>query len=156
MPNTIFSQSEIEYLRSQRIARIATASAATSEDGSKFVQPDVVPVGFDYDGGYFYVSGINIIRSKKYKNILKNKKVALAVDDWKNDDSWGPRGIRIYGDADVVTRQGGYMDQTGRSEHTYIRIRPNKKWSWGINEPVFSDGKFNAKRAQADVDESVP
>ena len=156
MPETIFSQSEIEYLLTQRIARIATASAATSDDGSKFVQPDVVPVGFDYDGGYFYVSGTNIIKSKKYKNILKNKKVAVVVDDSKSVDSWGPRGIRIYGDADVVTRQGGYMDQTGHSEHRYIRIRPNKKWSWGIDERVFSDGKFNVKRAQGDVDESVP
>lgn len=156
MSETIFSQSEIEYLLSQRTARIATASAATSDDGSKFIQPDVVPVGFDYDGGYFYISGINIIKSKKYKNILKNKKVAVVVDDSKSADSWGPRGIRIYGDADVVTRQGGYMDQTGHSEHRYIRIRPNKKWSWGIDERVFSDGKFNVKRAQGDVDESVP
>ena len=57
-----------------------------------------------------------------------------------------PRGIRFYGDADVVTKQGGYMDQTGHSEHHYIRIHSIKKWSWGIDEPVFVDGKYNVKR----------
>lgn len=147
MTDSILSQNEIEYLKSQRIARIATVSVSP-EDGNMYLQPDVVPVGFDYDDGYFYVSGINILKSTKYKNILKNKKVAVVIDDLKTVDPWDPRGIRIYGDADVVTRQGGYMDQTGHSEHQYIRIRPNKKWSWGIDEPIFSDGKFNAKRAQ--------
>jgi pyridoxamine 5'-phosphate oxidase family protein len=148
MHDTILSQSEIEYLRSQHIARIATVSIS-SEDGNMAVQPDVVPVGFDYEGGYLYVSGINLLKSTKYKNILKNHKVAVVIDDLKTVDPWDPRGIKIYGDADVVSRQDGYMDQTGHSVHKYIRIRPSKKWSWGIDEPVFTDGKFNVKRAQA-------
>jgi hypothetical protein len=38
MANTIFSQKEIEYIKSQRLARA-----------------DVVPVGFDFEGDYFYV-----------------------------------------------------------------------------------------------------
>jgi pyridoxamine 5'-phosphate oxidase family protein len=41
----MFSENEITYLKSQRIARIATASAQ--------LQPDVAPVGFDFDGTYF-------------------------------------------------------------------------------------------------------
>jgi len=40
------------------------------------------------------------------------------------------------------------MGQTGHSEYQYIRIRPIRKWSWGIDEPVFTDGMFNVKRAQ--------
>ena len=111
-----------------------------------------MPVGFDFDGEYIYVSGMNILKSTKYKNILKNRNVAVVIDDLKTVDPWDPRGIRIYGDADVVTRRGGYMDPSGHSEHTYIRIRPIKKWSWGIDEPVFTDGKFNVKRAQAGVE----
>jgi pyridoxamine 5'-phosphate oxidase family protein len=47
MANTIFSQKEIEYIKSQRLARIATARPS--------IQPDVVPVGFDFEGDYFYV-----------------------------------------------------------------------------------------------------
>jgi pyridoxamine 5'-phosphate oxidase family protein len=145
MSKTILSQYEIDYLNTQHIARIATVPTSTD----KLVQPDVVPVGFDFDDEFLYVSGMNILKSTKYKNVLKNRKVAVVIDDLKTIDPWDPRGIRIYGDADVVTRRGGYMDQTGHSEHHYIRIRPIKKWSWGIDEPVFTDGKFNVKRAQA-------
>ncbi len=148
MADTIISQNEIDYLNTQRIARIATVSIISDRP----IQPDVVPVGFDFDAEYIYVSGMNILKSTKYKNILKNRNVAVVIDDLKTVDPWDPRGIRIYGDADVVTRRGGYMDPSGHSEHTYIRIRPIKKWSWGIDEPVFTDGKFNVKRAQAGVE----
>jgi pyridoxamine 5'-phosphate oxidase family protein len=148
MADTILSQNEIDYLNTQRIARIATVSIISDRP----IQPDIVPVGFDFDGEYIYVSGMNILKSTKYKNILKNRNVAVVIDDLKTVDPWDPRGIRIYGDADVVTRRGGYMDPSGHLEHTYIRIRPIKKWSWGIDEPVFTDGKFNVKRAQAGVE----
>ena len=133
MPDTEFSQKETEYLRSQRLARIATASSR----GEGSIQPDVVPVGFDFDGEYFYVSGMNLLKSRKYKNARKNPRVALVIDDLNSVDPWEPRGIRIYGIADVVNRQGGYMQQTDHPSATYIRIKPLKKWSWGIEEPVF-------------------
>jgi pyridoxamine 5'-phosphate oxidase family protein len=129
----MFSEKEIEYLKSQRILRIATAVGSSERS----VQPDVVPVGFDFDGQYFYVGGINILKSRKYKNVLKNNKVALVIDDLKTIDPWDPRGIRIYGTADIVTRQSGYMEQTPHPQADYIRIKPEKKWSWGIHEPVF-------------------
>jgi pyridoxamine 5'-phosphate oxidase family protein len=73
MVNAIFSKTEIEYLKSQRLARIATA-AVSSEEESVQIQPDVVPVGFDFDGDYFYVGGMNLLKSTKYKNVLKNNK----------------------------------------------------------------------------------
>jgi pyridoxamine 5'-phosphate oxidase family protein len=40
-----FSDEEVAYLRSQRLARLATVAP----DG----QPDVVPVGFEFDGRSF-------------------------------------------------------------------------------------------------------
>ena len=131
----MFSEKEIEYLKSQRIARIATAATGSPSAGP--VQPDVVPVGFDFDGEYFYVGGINILKSRKYKNVLKNNKVALVVDDSKTVDPWDPRGIRVYGTADIVTRQSGYLERPPHPQADYIRIKPEKKWSWGIHEPVF-------------------
>jgi pyridoxamine 5'-phosphate oxidase family protein len=151
--NIIFSQKEVEYIKSQRLARIATAapSIAFSRQGEdRSIQPDVVPVGFDFDGDYFYVGGMNILKSTKYKNVVKNNKVAIIIDDLKSVDPWDPRGIRIYGTADVVTRQGGYMEGTGHPNSTYIRVKPDKKWSWGIEEPVFAEGRFNVKRAKRD------
>jgi pyridoxamine 5'-phosphate oxidase family protein len=137
MANRLFSQKEIDYLKSQRLARIATA-VATSSDERGSIQPDVVPVGFDFDG----------LKSTKYKNVLQNNKVAIVIDDLKSVDPWDPRGMKIYGTADIVTRQGGYMDRTGHSNPQYIRISPKKKWSWGIDEPIFVEGRFNVKRAE--------
>jgi pyridoxamine 5'-phosphate oxidase family protein len=136
MPDVIFSQKEIEYIGSQRLARIATASSSSSSREG-IIQPDVVPVGFDFDGEHFYVSGMNLLKSTKYKNVQKNPKVALVIDDLKSVNPWEPRGIRIYGIADTVTRQDGYMQQTDHPSVTYIRIKPLKKWSWGIDAPVF-------------------
>lgn len=131
MTNSILSQKEIEYLKSQRLARIATAAAvSTDEEGS--IQPDVVPVGFDFDGKYFYVGGMNILKSTKYKNVMKNNKVALVIDDLRSVDPWDPRGMKIYGTADIVTRQGGYMESTDHPNTQYIRITPKKKWSWEL------------------------
>jgi pyridoxamine 5'-phosphate oxidase family protein len=147
MAKSIFSQKEIEYLKSQRLARIATAAESVQEEGA--VQPDVVPVGFDFDGEYLYVGGMNLLKSTKYRNVLKNHKVAIIIDELKTVDPWDPRGIRIYGTAEIVTRQGGYMESTDHPNPQYIRITPKKKWSWGIEEPVFVQGKFNVKRAQA-------
>ena len=157
MTNTVFSQKEIEYIKSQRLARIATAatpSVASSKEEQQGqgtpIQPDVVPVGFDFDGDYFYVGGMNLVKSTKYKNVLKNNKVAIVIDDLKSVDPWDPRGIKVYGTADIVTRHGGYMEGTGHPNPSYIRVKPDKKFSWGIEEPVFVEGKFNVKRAKRD------
>jgi pyridoxamine 5'-phosphate oxidase family protein len=142
MVANMFSEKEAAYLKSQRLARISTVSP---DD----LQPDVSPVGFDFDGDYFYVGGMNLASSRKYKNVLKNNKVALVIDDLESVDPWAPRGIRIYGRADIVDRRGGYMDSAHSSSHSYIRIKPLQKWSWAVEEPIFIDGKFNVRKAKA-------
>ena len=145
----MFSEKETEYLKSQRLARIATASVSSQKEEKKgSIQPDVVPVGFNFDGEYLYVGGMNILKTTKYKNVLKNNKVAIVIDDLKSVDPWDPRAIKIYGTADIVTRQSGYMEQTPHPQADYIRIKPEKKWSWGIDEPVFVEGRFNVKRSK--------
>ena len=123
----MFSEKEIGYLKSQRLARIAT----TSED----MQPDVAPVGFDFDGTYFYVGGINLPTTLKYKNVQKNPKVSLVIDDLESTSPWKPRGIKFHGIADLTARKG-YVGAA-----TYIRIKPKEKWSWGIDEPAIREGK---------------
>ena len=68
-------------------------------------------MGFDFDGEYFYVSGMNLLKSTMYKNVQKNPRVALVVDELRSANPWEPRGIRIYGMADTVNRQGGYSNK---------------------------------------------
>ncbi|MCG5217984.1 pyridoxamine 5'-phosphate oxidase family protein [Streptosporangium soli] len=60
-----FSEAEIAYLRSQRLARIATVSA----DG----QPDVVPVGFEFDGTYVYVGGVDLVVRPRHRPTRHNQ-----------------------------------------------------------------------------------
>ena len=129
----MFSDKEVDYLKSQKLARIATVSANS--------QPDVAPVSFEFDGQYFYVGGIKMTTTLKYKNVLNgNKKVALVFDDLEAVSPWRPRGIKIHGSAEIVERSG----QLG--EGAYLRITPEKYWSWGIERPVFEDGKIIMKK----------
>ncbi|KAA3646100.1 MAG: PPOX class F420-dependent oxidoreductase [Chloroflexi bacterium] len=122
----MFTQPEIEYLNAQPLARMATVSSQQ--------QPDVAAVGFDFDGEYFYVSGMRNQRTLKYKNVAAgNDKVSLVVDDLASRDPWQPRGIKIHGSADLVERKG-YA-----GEKQYLRIKPERKWSWGIEKPVFTN-----------------
>jgi pyridoxamine 5'-phosphate oxidase family protein len=147
MIKSIFSGKEVEYIKSQRFARIATAAEVlTGHDNqlennkSITVQPDVVPVGFYFDGEYFYIGGFNMPKSTKYKNVLRNSLVALVIDDLISNKPWQPRGIRVYGDAEITKRQGASLEKYGYFETVYsIKITPRKKWSWGINTDHVSD-----------------
>jgi pyridoxamine 5'-phosphate oxidase family protein len=134
----MFSEKEIAYLKSQRLARIATVS--------KELQPDVATVGFDFDGRYFYVGGLTLAKTLKYKNTQHNPKVSLVVDDAESMDPWKPRGIKTHGVADLTTRQG-YV-----GAGTYIRIKPKESWSWGIEEPAMREGKPVMKKSKATTD----
>jgi pyridoxamine 5'-phosphate oxidase family protein len=122
-----FSDEEITYLRSQRLARIATVA----QDG----QPDVVPVGFelDADGTHEYISGLDPQKTRKYRNVQAgNHKVALVVDDLVSTDPWTPRYVRIYGTAELVVQAGRF----GASPA--IRVTPTISWSWNLDGTPFS------------------
>src|SRR2546421_13089392 len=88
----VFSEAETQYLKSQRLARIATVSSKG--------QPDVVPVGFEFDGKYFWVGSHSqeiFHRTLKYHNVKNgNRLVALTIDDLESIDPWKPRGSSKY------------------------------------------------------------
>jgi hypothetical protein len=44
--------------------------------------------------------------------------------------------------ADAITRQGRF------AFGTYIRVKPAVKWSWGIEEATFRDGKLVIKKTK--------
>ncbi len=94
-----FTEEEAAYLKSQPLARIATVGA---DD-----QPDVAPVGFEFDGTYFYVGGRAPEQTRKYRNVQAgHAKVALVVDDLVSTNPWTPRFLRVYGTAEPVERAG--------------------------------------------------
>lgn len=109
-----FTEEEADYLEQSRLARIATSSGDN--------QPHVVPVAYEFDGMYFYFGGWNLDRSLKFRNIQKNNKVALVIDDLFSVRPWRPRGVEIRGIAEVQENDDGL----------YVRITPVQKVSWGL------------------------
>lgn len=119
-----FTEEEIAYLRSQPLLRLATVDS----DG----RPDVVPIGFEFDGLYFYVGGIDPVRTRKYRNVRAgNDQVAFVIDDLVSTAPWTPRFLRVYGTAELVEREG----QFGHAP--YLRITPTLSWSWNLEARSF-------------------
>ena len=119
---SIYSEPEIQYLKSQRLARIATANRQG--------KPDVSPVAFEFDGMHFFIGSHSqdiFLSTRKYKNVKEgNKEVALVIDDLESIQPWKPRGMKINGTAEVIEHNG--MFGPGK----YLKITPSVSWSWGI------------------------
>ena len=121
----MFSKAESDYLKTQRLARVATASP-------KGV-PEVSPVGFEFDGRYFWVGSHSqdiFHATRRYANITRgNRRVSIVVDDLASVDPWRPRAIKVSGTAEVMRHKGIF------GEGNYIRITPKVSVSWGIEPP---------------------
>ena len=131
----MFSAPEVEYLKTQRLARIATVSPTG--------QPDVVPVAFEFDGKFFYVGSHSqdiFHRTRKYKNVRDgNRMVALTVDDMESIDPWRPRAVKVYGSAEITEHDGIF------GPGKYLRITPKISWSWGIHGLKAKEGQWSVK-----------
>jgi pyridoxamine 5'-phosphate oxidase family protein len=115
-----FTPQEIAFLRSQPIARLATVAP----DG----QPDVVPVGFEFDGAAFRIGGMNPDRTRRTLNVQGgNGKVALVIDDVVTDSGWGPRFLRVYGTAEVIE-----VD-TPAGTQLHLKVTPDVSWSFNLD-----------------------
>jgi nitroimidazol reductase NimA-like FMN-containing flavoprotein (pyridoxamine 5'-phosphate oxidase superfamily) len=98
-----FTAGELEFLRSQRVARLATLGPSG--------WPHVVPVMYALgeDGAFeFDVDGV------KLRNLGHEPRAALVVD------AMGPkRGVTIQGRAELIGPERA-------------RLTPVKKFSWGL------------------------
>jgi len=99
----VFTPSELEFLRSQRIGRFATASPSG--------WPHVMPVMYSVDDEgalEFDVDGV------KLRNIQAEPRAAMVVD------AMGPRrGVAIQGQATLIAPERARLD-------------PVRKFSWGL------------------------
>jgi len=98
-----FTEPELEFLRSQRIGRLATVGP--------FGWPHVVPVMFALtDSGAFEFDADGV----KLRNLQFEPRVAIVVD------SMGPkRGIAVQGRAEVIGPERA-------------RLNGVRKFSWGL------------------------
>ncbi len=121
-----FTQDELDYLSSQRLGRLAT------------VQPDgtlqVSPVGFHYNAktATIDVGGFNMARSRKYRNVADNGRVAFVVDDLPSIDPWRVRCLEIRGRAEAIDAPA---DSATTTDGAIIRIHPQRIISFGIDDP---------------------
>jgi pyridoxamine 5'-phosphate oxidase family protein len=130
----MFSEAEIAYLKNQYLARLGTVSSQG--------QPTVDAVGFEFDGTRFYIGGLVLPASRKYKNVAAgNHKVSLIIDDLESVQPWKPRQIKVHGLAEIVERAGQF------GEKEYLAITPTVSWSFGIEEELnYQAGEFAPKK----------
>ncbi len=112
---SVFTDPEVEYLESQRLARLATASPSG--------RPDVSAVGFGLDGDSIVSGGLDLTKTVRFKHLAANPRATIVIDDLASVDPWSPRGIKVRGRAVVEDHDGSLR----------IRITPEVIWSWGIN-----------------------
>ena len=123
------SENERNYLNSQPLGRLATLAP----DGS----PQSCPVGFFLNEalGTIDIGGHNLGRSQKFRNVQRDGRVTLVVDDLASIDPWAPRGIEIRGEAEALT--DAEPPRPGFSSEL-IRIHPNRVLAWGLDSDAFA------------------
>ncbi len=122
-----FTDKEIEYLKEQRLGRLATVDA----EGT----PHVVPVAFRYNAELDAVDigGHNFAASKKFRDAEKTGRAAFVVDDVL--PPWRPRGVEVRGRAEVLSEGGKEIMEDFADE--LIRIFPRRIVGWGIDSDAF-------------------
>jgi pyridoxamine 5'-phosphate oxidase family protein len=114
-----FTKVEVAYLTSgRRLARLATVG----DDGV----PHVTPVGWSFNPQLetIDVSGYELARTKKFRDVARSGTAAIVIDDLVSVEPWRPQGIEVRGRADAI---GG--------PEPLIRIHPGRVRSWGLSAP---------------------
>jgi pyridoxamine 5'-phosphate oxidase family protein len=135
---SVFTRAELEYLRGQRLGRLATVGP----DGA----PHVVPVGYRYnpETDTVDIGGHALTSSKKWRDVANEPRIAFVVDDVV--PPWSPRLIEIRGLAEQVTAPGiafgtGYDD-------ALIRIKANRILSFGLGDARQAGRRSRSRRAE--------
>jgi pyridoxamine 5'-phosphate oxidase family protein len=125
---SVFTEAEVEYLKSQRIGRLATVNDAG--------EPHVVPTRFRYNEEHdaLDVGGHGFGTSKKFRDAAKTGKVAFVVDD--SPEPRRIRGIEVRGSAEI--HLDGGEEVFADADRQFVRILPTRIISWGIDGDQFT------------------
>lgn len=135
----MFTEKEVEYLRSQPLGRVATVGATAG--------PHIAPVGFrlNAEEGTIEIGGHGLSKSKKWRDLQANAQVAFVVDDLESVSPWTPRGIELRGRAEIHDEGGEERFGGGGWDSVWFAVVPERIISWGIEAPAFSEGGRNAR-----------
>ena len=123
-----FTPTEIDYLNSQGLARLATVGP----DG----QPHLVPVTFSFNAeeDAVDVGGVNFGETKKWRDAQRNPKVTLLLDDVLRDPRRA-RALEVRGRAVALATGGGKINpRFPNFAEEFLRIRPTRILSWGLED----------------------
>jgi len=99
----VFTDAEVEFLRSQRLARLATVGPTG--------WPHVVPVMYSLDSSLAFEFDVDGV---KLRNLKADPRAAMVVD------AMGPkRGVSMQGHADLIGPERA-------------RLKVEHKFSWGL------------------------
>ncbi|MEU4391722.1 PPOX class F420-dependent oxidoreductase [Kribbella sp. NPDC023855] len=118
---SIFSSGELDYLRGQKLGRLATKVP----DGT--VQNN--PVGYFVADDHIDIGGHGMGASRKFHNVQADPQVSLVIDDLSTEHGWQVRGIEIRGRAEAISDVTPPMPGFSRE---IIRIHPERILSWGF------------------------
>jgi pyridoxamine 5'-phosphate oxidase family protein len=116
--SSVFTDAELAYLHGgRRLGRIATVG----RDGT----PHVVPSGWTHNRELdtLDVTGRDVDQTKKFRDVARNGRAAIVIDDMASVDPWRPRALEVRGRAEAI-----------REPEPLIRIHPERIVSWGIDE----------------------
>jgi pyridoxamine 5'-phosphate oxidase family protein len=130
-----FTDAEIAYLRSQPLGRLGTVNAHG--------ELHLVPVGFAYNAEHDSIDvgsrRPGIAASRKFRDVQATGRVVFLVDDVLTTDQTGQerqiRAVEIRGIGETHHSGGKHLGPD--FEPPFIRIRPQRIISWGINTPGY-------------------
>lgn len=123
----MFTDPEYDYLNAHTLGRLASIGPTGS--------PEVHPVTFIVDPmtGFVEIGGPRLRDTHKYRNIRRDPRVSLIVDDQAPEpldaDGTRSRGIEIRGTAELSERSPA----TAGMDTDIIRIRPALIDSWNLD-----------------------
>lgn len=124
----VFASKEIEYLRNQPLGRLVAVDGVG--------EPHVVPVSFRHNAvlDTIDIGGQSLSRCKKFRDVARNGRAALVVDDVL--PPWRARGVEVRGRAEALAEGG----QQGNADldSDQLRIAPTKIVAWGIDTDAYN------------------
>jgi pyridoxamine 5'-phosphate oxidase family protein len=119
-----FTSAEVRFLARQTRGHLATLGPTGT--------PQVKPLGFSCNGtlGTIDITGFNMGRSAKYRNVQVNPIVAFVVDEVTEESMEGAHFLEIRGVAETTT---GTHDLQGHLAPEIIRIHPRRIISFNVD-----------------------
>jgi pyridoxamine 5'-phosphate oxidase family protein len=120
----VFTQAEIDYLKSNTMGRLATIG----RDGRPHISPITFALNPDEDT--LDLGGIDFANTKKWRDVQHNRNVTYIIDDFSPE---GAHAIEVRGDAEPHETGGSKINpRFPQFVEQFIRLRPRYIVSWGL------------------------